>query len=85
MMIKLWDWDKNWTNTIVFEGHTHYVMQVRRPSELNLRIGTKIWINTEDWYEYSARVRNGTNIGINDYLRKSPPCASGLDDHRRGK
>ncbi len=52
MMIKLWDWDKNWTNTIVFEGHTHYVMQVRRPSELNLSIGTKIWINTEDWYEY---------------------------------
>ena len=29
MHIKLWDWDKKWTCTQVFEGHTHYVMQVR--------------------------------------------------------
>ena len=28
MHIKLWDWDKKWTCTQVFEGHTHYVMQV---------------------------------------------------------
>lgn len=28
MLIKLWDWDKKWTCTQVFEGHTHYVMQV---------------------------------------------------------
>lgn len=26
MTIKLWDWDKNWQNTQVFEGHAHYVM-----------------------------------------------------------
>eukprot|EP00443_Scrippsiella_acuminata_P048523 CAMPEP_0115188384 /NCGR_PEP_ID=MMETSP0270-20121206/10982_1 /TAXON_ID=71861 /ORGANISM="Scrippsiella trochoidea, Strain CCMP3099" /LENGTH=952 /DNA_ID=CAMNT_0002601563 /DNA_START=72 /DNA_END=2930 /DNA_ORIENTATION=- len=26
MTIKLWDWDKNWQNTHVFEGHAHYVM-----------------------------------------------------------
>lgn len=26
MSIKLWDWDKNWTSTQVFEGHAHYVM-----------------------------------------------------------
>lgn len=29
MLIKLWDWDKGWTCTQVFEGHSHYVMQVR--------------------------------------------------------
>ena len=28
MLIKLWDWDKNWQCTQVFEGHSHYVMQV---------------------------------------------------------
>lgn len=28
MTIKLWDWDKGWACTQVFEGHSHYVMQV---------------------------------------------------------
>lgn len=30
MLIKLWDWDKGWACTQLFEGHSHYVMQVRR-------------------------------------------------------
>lgn len=28
MLIKLWDWEKGWANTMLFEGHAHYVMQV---------------------------------------------------------
>jgi len=28
MSIKLWNWDKKWICTQVFEGHSHYVMQV---------------------------------------------------------
>ena len=28
MTIRLWDWDKQWMNTMTFEGHSHYVMQV---------------------------------------------------------
>ena len=28
MTIKLWDWEKGWKCTQVFEGHTHYVMMV---------------------------------------------------------
>lgn len=28
MTIKLWDWDNGWKNIQVFEGHSHYVMQV---------------------------------------------------------
>jgi coatomer subunit beta' len=28
MTIKLWDWEKNWNNVQVFEGHAHYVMMV---------------------------------------------------------
>jgi coatomer subunit beta' len=29
MTIKLWDWDKGWDCTQVFEGHAHYVMMVK--------------------------------------------------------
>ena len=29
MSIKTWDWEKSWTNTNVFEGHSHYVMMVQ--------------------------------------------------------
>ena len=36
MSIKLWDWERNWENTIIFEGHTHYVMQIEiNPKESN--------------------------------------------------
>ncbi len=28
MTIKLWNWEKNWQCEQVFEGHTHYVMQI---------------------------------------------------------
>lgn len=28
MLIKLWDWEKGWTCNQIFEGHSHYVMQV---------------------------------------------------------
>ena len=28
MTIKLWNWDKAWACQQVFEGHTHYVMQI---------------------------------------------------------
>ena len=27
--IKLWDWEKKWTCTQIFEGHGHYVMQIK--------------------------------------------------------
>ncbi|RID50064.1 hypothetical protein BRARA_H00819 [Brassica rapa] len=28
MLIKLWDWENGWACTQIFEGHSHYVMQV---------------------------------------------------------
>lgn len=28
MSIKLWNWDKKWSCQQVFEGHSHYVMQI---------------------------------------------------------
>jgi coatomer subunit beta' len=39
MLIKLWDWDKGWACCQVFEGHSHYVMQVRRRDSLLLAVG----------------------------------------------
>jgi coatomer subunit beta' len=41
MLIKLWDWDKGWSCTQVFEGHVHYVMQVRIPHSSFCRCGAK--------------------------------------------
>uniref|UniRef100_A0A3B6PM65 Coatomer subunit beta' n=1 Tax=Triticum aestivum TaxID=4565 RepID=A0A3B6PM65_WHEAT len=36
MLIKLWDWDKGWVCTHIFEGHSHYVMQVTfNPKDTN--------------------------------------------------
>lgn len=36
MFIKLWDWEKGWMCTQVFEGHSHYVMQVTfNPKDTN--------------------------------------------------
>jgi len=36
MLIKLWDWEKGWACTQIFEGHSHYVMQVTfNPKDTN--------------------------------------------------
>ncbi|KAH9714549.1 Coatomer subunit beta'-2 [Citrus sinensis] len=36
MLIKLWDWEKGWMCTQIFEGHSHYVMQVTfNPKDTN--------------------------------------------------
>eukprot|EP00483_Globobulimina_turgida_P008700 UN08718 len=50
MSIKLWDWDNGWENSIIFEGHTHYVMQIAiNPKDSNsfasasLDRSVKVW------------------------------------------
>eukprot|EP00484_Ammonia_sp_Unknown_P017182 CAMPEP_0197027770 /NCGR_PEP_ID=MMETSP1384-20130603/7644_1 /TAXON_ID=29189 /ORGANISM="Ammonia sp." /LENGTH=938 /DNA_ID=CAMNT_0042456673 /DNA_START=31 /DNA_END=2847 /DNA_ORIENTATION=+ len=50
MSIKLWDWDNQWENSIIFEGHTHYVMQIAiNPKDSNsfasasLDRSVKVW------------------------------------------
>nr|QEX51140.1 coatomer subunit beta'-1-like isoform X1 [Cymbidium ensifolium] len=36
MLIKLWDWEKGWICTQIFEGHSHYIMQVTfNPKDTN--------------------------------------------------
>lgn len=35
-VIKLWDWEKDWSCTQIFVGHSHYVMQVAfNPKDTN--------------------------------------------------
>ncbi|KAI5120315.1 hypothetical protein M0805_000375 [Coniferiporia weirii] len=36
MTIKAWDWDKQWKNVRIFEGHTHYIMNLAfNPKDTN--------------------------------------------------
>ncbi|CAG8662791.1 2538_t:CDS:10, partial [Funneliformis caledonium] len=36
MTVKLWDWEKGWKNIQIFEGHTHYVMNINfNPKDSN--------------------------------------------------
>eukprot|EP00061_Rhincodon_typus_P018347 g47487.t1 len=74
MLIKLWDWEKKWTCTQVFEGHTHYVMQ--------------IVINPKDNNQFASasldRTIKGHEKGVNciDYYSggDKPYLISGADD-----
>ena len=51
MLIKLWDWDKKWTCTQVFEGHTHYVMQiVINPKDNNTFASASLDRTVKVWY-----------------------------------
>ena len=40
MNIKFWDWEKNWLCTQIFEGHSHYVMQVAFNPKDNLNFAS---------------------------------------------
>lgn len=55
MFIKLWDWEKGWMCTQIFEGHSHYVMQVTfNPKDTNtfasasLDRTIKVWLKILD-------------------------------------
>lgn len=51
MLIKLWDWEKKWQCSQVFEGHSHYVMMiVLNPKDNNQFVSAsldrtiKVWL-----------------------------------------
>lgn len=88
LFIKLWDWDKKWTCTQVFEGHTHYVMQVVfNPKDNNtfascsLDRTIKVWNLGSSTPNYTLE---GHEKGINciDYYQggDKPYLISGADD-----
>ncbi|KAL2932459.1 Coatomer subunit beta'-2 [Bienertia sinuspersici] len=89
MLIKLWDWDKGWVCTQIFEGHSHYVMQVTfNPKDTNtfasasLDRTIKIWNlgSPDPNFTLDAHVK-----GVNcvDYFTggDKPYLITGSDDH----
>ncbi|KAK3002757.1 hypothetical protein RJ639_019894, partial [Escallonia herrerae] len=89
MLIKLWDWEKNWVCTQIFEGHSHYVMQVTfNPKDTNtfasasLDRTIKIWNlgSPDPNFTLDAHLK-----GVNcvDYFTggDKPYLITGSDDH----
>jgi len=88
MLIKLWNWDKSWTCTQVFEGHTHYVMQiVINPKDNNQFASASLDRTVKVWQLGSATPNftlEGHEKGANcvDYYcwGDKPYLISGADD-----
>ncbi|KAL3840909.1 hypothetical protein ACJIZ3_025500 [Penstemon smallii] len=89
MLIKLWDWEKGWVCTQIFEGHSHYVMQVTfNPKDTNtfasasLDRTIKIWNlgSPDPNFTLDAHLK-----GVNcvDYFTggDKPFLITGSDDH----
>ena len=88
MLIKLWDWDKQWACTQIFEGHSHYVMQVAfNPKDTNtfasasLDRTIKVWSIGQPMPNFTLE---GHEKGVNcvDYFAGGdrPYLISGADD-----
>eukprot|EP00475_Leptophrys_vorax_P025589 TRINITY_DN3582_c0_g1_i3.p1 TRINITY_DN3582_c0_g1~~TRINITY_DN3582_c0_g1_i3.p1 ORF type:complete len:791 (-),score=213.32 TRINITY_DN3582_c0_g1_i3:3401-5773(-) len=88
MTIKLWDWDRNWEEVCLFEGHTHYVMQLEiNPKDLTtfasaaLDHTVKVWGLNSNSPHFSLE---GHERGVNcvSYYSGSdrPFLISGADD-----
>ncbi|KAI8462483.1 MAG: coatomer WD associated region-domain-containing protein [Monoraphidium minutum] len=88
MLIKLWDWDKAWACVQVFEGHSHYVMQVVfNPKDTNtfasasLDRTVKVWSLGQPTPNFTLE---GHEKGVNcvDYFTGGdrPFLISGADD-----
>lgn len=88
MLIKLWDWDKKWQCTQVFEGHTHYVMQiVFNPKDNNTFASASLDRTVKVWQLGSSTPNftlEGHEKGVNcvDYYSggDKPYLVSGADD-----
>ncbi|XP_055502399.1 coatomer subunit beta' [Leucoraja erinacea] len=88
MLIKLWDWEKKWTCSQVFEGHTHYVMQiVINPKDNNQFASASLDRTIKVWQLGSSSPNftlEGHEKGVNciDYYSggDKPYLISGADD-----
>lgn len=88
MLIKLWDWEKKWACTQVFEGHTHYVMQiVINPKDNNTFASASLDRTVKVWQLGSPTPNftlEGHEKGVNcvDYYSggDKPYLISGADD-----
>ena len=88
MTIKLWNWDKAWACQQVFEGHTHYVMQiVINPKDNNTFASASLDRTVKVWQLGSNSPNftlEGHEKGVNciDYYHggDKPYLISGADD-----
>ena len=88
MSIKLWDWSKGWQNTQIFEGHSHYVMQVKfNPKDTNTFASASLDHMVKVWGIGSPTPHftlEGHTKGVNcvDYYpgADKPYLLSGADD-----
>ena len=88
MLIKLWNWEKGWLCQQVFEGHTHYVMEVRiNPKDNNTFASASLDRTVKVWQLGSAQPNftlEGHEKGVNcvDYYMggDKPYLISGADD-----
>jgi len=88
MTIKLWDWEKRWENVQVFEGHTHYVMQVAINPKDNNQFASASLDKTIKVWNLGSSVPNytleGHDKGVNCvsyyYGGEKPYLISGADD-----
>ncbi|XP_075990589.1 coatomer subunit beta' isoform X2 [Anticarsia gemmatalis] len=88
LLIKLWNWERNWACQQVFEGHTHYVMQiVINPKDNNTFASASLDTTVKVW-QLGSSVSNftleGHEKGVNcvDYYHggDKPYLISGADD-----
>ncbi|KAK2704617.1 hypothetical protein QYM36_016869 [Artemia franciscana] len=88
MTIKMWNWDKNWACQKVFDGHSHYVMQiVFNPKDNNTFASASLDKTIKIW-QLASSIPNftleGHVNGINclDYTHagEKPYLISGADD-----
>ncbi|XP_068249649.1 coatomer subunit beta' isoform X2 [Palaemon carinicauda] len=88
MTIKLWNWDKKWSCQQVFEGHSHYVMQiVINPKDNNTFASASLDRTVKVWQLGSSQPNftlEGHQRGVNcvDYYHggDKPYLISGADD-----
>uniref|UniRef100_A0A8D0AFM5 Beta'-coat protein n=1 Tax=Sander lucioperca TaxID=283035 RepID=A0A8D0AFM5_SANLU len=87
---QLWDWDKKWSCSQVFEGHTHYVMQiVINPKDNNQFASASLDRTIKVWQLGSSSPNftlEGHEKGVNciDYYSggDKPYLISGADDRQ---
>lgn len=90
MTIKMWDWEKNWQNTHVFQGHAHYVMMCQwNPKDslifcsCSLDRSIKVWgvggTNTSPHFSLTGHQR-GVNCVEYSPNGDKPYIISGSDD-----
>uniref|UniRef100_A0A2A4JZZ5 Coatomer subunit beta' n=1 Tax=Heliothis virescens TaxID=7102 RepID=A0A2A4JZZ5_HELVI len=88
LLIKLWNWERNWACQQVFEGHTHYVMQiVINPKDNNTFASASLDTTVKVW-QLGSSISNftleGHEKGVNcvDYYHggDKPYLISGADD-----